>query len=317
MPSSLLILSSALISRSQLRLEKEYGSSALQAETLRARISELDQLILKRTQQREELQKKLDLLLEAKNDVEVATMAAYTRQKSDKRDANDVLKELEDLSDVTEEITTIGNDMKMSDSAKGRYPQSESNVVGVLDHFTDYEPEDILLVRSVFEKYKMSIEEIQSNFNGDNSLSWESSEAMLKDVMLESMDVIAGKNVYEDGLCEEIVESYMKRRAENRVSMASHENETGGIHSQANQPEDNTLSWAAFLSDVSDLHRSVDLVQSQEYSSAKRLRESRELLESRTAALAQIESILENNPEEVTETKLSHIGGKKRKRAPL
>ena len=68
-PSSLLILSSALISRSQLRLEQEYGLSALQAETLRARINELDQLISKRTQQREEVQQKLDLLLEAQDDV--------------------------------------------------------------------------------------------------------------------------------------------------------------------------------------------------------------------------------------------------------
>ena len=53
-PSSLLILSSALISRSQLKLEQEQGANALQIATLQHRIQELNAKIGKRTQQRDE-----------------------------------------------------------------------------------------------------------------------------------------------------------------------------------------------------------------------------------------------------------------------
>ena len=62
-PSSLLILSSALISRSQLKLEQEQGTSGLEASALQQRINELNAKITARTQQRDEAQKKLDRLL--------------------------------------------------------------------------------------------------------------------------------------------------------------------------------------------------------------------------------------------------------------
>ena len=107
-PSSLLILSSALISRSQLRLEQEYGASALQAETLRARINELDQLILKRTQQRQEVQQKLDLLLEAQNEVGDASSMLHPHTEGDEHDK---LVEEEEIRGVLVELEAIPDDV--------------------------------------------------------------------------------------------------------------------------------------------------------------------------------------------------------------
>ena len=60
-PSSLLILSSALISRSQLKLEQEQGTSGLEASALQQRINELNAKITARTQQKDEAQKKLQI----------------------------------------------------------------------------------------------------------------------------------------------------------------------------------------------------------------------------------------------------------------
>ena len=62
-PSSLLILSSALISRRQLKLEQEHGASALQAATIQHRISELDFKIARRTKERDDAQHQLDEIL--------------------------------------------------------------------------------------------------------------------------------------------------------------------------------------------------------------------------------------------------------------
>ena len=279
-PSSLLILSSALISRSQLRLEQEYGLSALQAETLRARINELDQLISKRTQQRQEVQQKLDLLLEAQDDVGkqqqqeqllLQTQTTQTALTDDVEEAEmrEGLAELETLPDDIAQAEAEAMQVAavlVAENGKGgggggaRFSRQRV----VVDHFTDYEPEDILLVRGIFEKYQ----------DGDES------RGMLRGLMLESLEVVGGgEDAYEEGLCEEIVESYLRGR-------------------EAGSPD---LSWAEFLADVSDLHRSVDVVQSEEFASARRLRESRELIASRALALAQIEGILAENPEEVEE----------------
>ena len=62
-PSSLLILSSALISRRQLKLEQEHGASALQAATIQHRITELDLKIARRTKERDDAQHQLDEIL--------------------------------------------------------------------------------------------------------------------------------------------------------------------------------------------------------------------------------------------------------------
>ena len=50
------------------------------------RINELDQLILKRTQQRQEVQQKLDLLLEAQNEVGDASSMLHPHTEGDEHD---------------------------------------------------------------------------------------------------------------------------------------------------------------------------------------------------------------------------------------
>lgn len=268
-PSSLLILSSALISRSQLRLEQEYGASALQAETLRARINELDQLILKRTQQRQEVQQKLDLLLEAQNEVDEASSILHQRtegggqdQYVEEEEIRSVLVELEAIpDDVAEAEAEALEDAEMRNANRNGRTKSDANGPALLDYISDYEPEDILLVREIFHKYQ----------DGNNS------KELLREIMIEALEVVTGDNTYEEGLWEEMVESYLL-----------------GHDATAER-----LSWARFLADVSDLHRSVDVVQSDDFASEKRLRESRELIASRTRAIAQIEGILSENPEEV------------------
>eukprot|EP00946_MAST-07B_sp_MAST-7B-sp1_P001679 g1679.t1 len=268
-PSSLLILSSALISRSQLRLEQEYGASALQAETLRARINELDQLILKRTQQRQEVQQKLDLLLEAQNEVGDASSMLHPHTEGDEHDKlveeeeiRGVLVELEAIpDDVAEAEAEALEDAEILNAKRGSRAKSDANGAALLDHIYDYEPENILLLREIFHEYQ----------DGNNS------KELLRVIMIEALEVVTGDNTYEDGLWDEMVESYLL-----------------GHDAAAER-----LSWARFLADVSDLHRSVDVVQSDDFASEKRLRESRELIASRTRAIAQIEGILSENPEEV------------------
>jgi hypothetical protein len=74
-PSSLLILSSAFISRSQLKLEQEHGASGVEAAALQQRINELNAKISKRIQQRDEAKEQLALIVGInKNDVNVNDM---------------------------------------------------------------------------------------------------------------------------------------------------------------------------------------------------------------------------------------------------
>ena len=110
-PSSLLILSSALISRSQLKLEQEHGANALQIATLEHRIQELNSKIGRRIDQRNEAKRVLKQLVDrgGLSNVTNATIDEATNNFEKQFDATNIdietteMKDIKEVQELTEE----------------------------------------------------------------------------------------------------------------------------------------------------------------------------------------------------------------------